>query len=91
MTDLTRLIDIVNVKLAGVEPAGYSAAEMQRWRQDGETIADLLRDEQGARIRLDREPATMIMGGIKTSATGGWAALMRNWVNAARRNMADQP
>lgn len=91
MTDLAKLIDIVNVKLAGVEPAGYSAAEMQRWRQDGEVIVQLLRDDHGARIRLDRDPATMSMGGVKTSATGGWSALLKNWINAARRTMDTRP
>ena len=88
MTDLSRLIDVVNVKLAGVAPVDWKQCEdSRRWHADGERIAQALRDEHGARIRLDRDPATMAMGGIKTSATGGWEALMRNWVHAARRRL----
>lgn len=88
MTDLTRLIDVVNVKLAKAGSSdGLDHEAWRTWYTQGERIVQELRDEHGARIRTDREPATMVMGGVKTSATGGWGALLRNWVAAARRRL----
>ena len=87
MTDLTRLIDVVNVKLAGTPSNDWTSAGWFAWGKYGEQVAQELRDDHGARIRLDRDPATMSMGGVKTSATGGWPRLLSNWVNAARRKM----
>ena len=90
MTDLAHLIDVVNVKMAG-RPAldAKSAQSWELWRAHGERILQELRDDFGARIRTDRDPATMTMGGVKTSATGGWASLLTNWVHAARRKMME--
>lgn len=91
MTDLAHLIDVVNVKLARLPTLDAKSAESwERWRTHGERILQELRDEQGARIRMDRDPATMRMGGVTTSATGGWASLLTNWVHAARKRQADQ-
>lgn len=90
MTDLAHLIDVVNVKLAEC-PAldAKSAQSWELWRAHGERVLQELRDDFGARIRTDRDPATMTMGGVKTSATGGWSALLSNWVNAARRKLME--
>lgn len=86
MTDLLRLIDVVREKLAFVTAPDWTNVEDARaWHAQGDAIAQALRDEHGARIRLDREPATMRLGGVTASATGGWVSLMRNWVRAAQR------
>ena len=91
MTDLTRLIDAVSIKLAQADGIDRGSYRGQLALSDlGDRLVQELRDEHGARIREDREPATMVMGGIKTSATGGWICLLRNWVNAARRRL-EQP
>lgn len=90
MTELTRLIDAVTVKQARsgqIDSRDHEA--WSAWHARGERILQELRDEFGARIRTDRDPATMAMGGVKTSATGGWSALLSNWVNAARRKMME--
>lgn len=88
MTELTHLIEVVNAKLAGVAPLVPADHEdWQRWRSDGDRVIQELRDELGARIRTVRDPATMRMGGITTSATGGWASLLTNWVHAARKKL----
>lgn len=88
MTELARLIDVVNVKLAGVPDLDTSTqGGWAQYRAEGDRVLQELRDELGARIRTDREPATMVMGGVKTSATGGWRSLLGNWVHAARRRL----
>ena len=87
-TDLSRLIDAVNVKLAGVEtPSTAHNEDWANWHRTGDRIIQELRDEHGARIRTDRDPATMRLGGVSTSATGGWKALLSNWVSAARKRL----
>lgn len=88
MTDLSSLIDAVNVKLARLPVLDVKSAESwTEWRAHGERILQELRDELDARIRVDRDPATMRLGGVSTSATGGWIALLSNWVAAARKRL----
>jgi hypothetical protein len=91
MTDLSRLIDAVQVKLAGVEtPSTAHNTDWTHWHRTGDRIIQELRDEHGARIRIDRDPATMRLGGVSTSATGGWKALLTNWVAAARKRLVNR-
>lgn len=87
--ELARLINRVTVKLTSVAKPGANSGyhEWTLWHREGERVCQELRDECGARIRLDREPATMSLGGIKSSATGGWSALLNNWRHAARKRM----
>lgn len=88
MSDLVELIQVVNTKVATATPPDLSRiGGWDQWEADGARIVQELRDEHGARVRLDREPATMVMAGIKASATGGWKALLGNWVHAARRRI----
>lgn len=90
MSDLARLIDVINVKLARVAAADHHDYEdFKRWASEGAAVLQEMRDEHGARIRLDREPATMRLAGISTSATGGWNALLNNWVHAARKKLGE--
>jgi len=88
MTDLPQLIDVVSSKLAEADGVDWHDREgWDRFAALGDRLVQELRDEHRARIRLDRQPATMLMGGVRTSATGGWAALLRNWVSAAQRRL----
>ncbi len=48
-------------------------------------IADDLRQEYGARIRLDALTSRMSMLGVSTTCTAGGEGLFRNWISAARR------
>lgn len=88
MTDLADLIAVVRKKLA--DHGNYDARDYEgwkRWHAGGARILQELRDECGARIRTDKEPATMAMGGVKTTATTGWIGLLNNWIAAAQRRI----
>lgn len=92
MSDLATLIAAVETADSAVatpQPT-WSTEDWGHWHKEGGRIAEELRINHGARIHLDREPQIMTLGGVRSSATGGWQALLRNWRTAARRRLRDQ-
>ncbi|CDP54044.1 hypothetical protein [Devosia sp. DBB001] len=85
MSDLKHLIDLVTKAVNA--PTPRSDEEWQAWRAAGDRITRELREQHGARIRLDHDPATIIMGGVRSTATAGWASLLRNWAKAATNRL----
>lgn len=56
----------------------------------GISLAAMLTEQHGARIRTDREPMRMSMAGVTATSTGGHAGLFNNWVHAARKKLVTQ-
>lgn len=53
----------------------------------GTSLAAMLTEQHGARIRADRDPKRMTMAGVTATSTGGYVGLFQNWVHAARKKL----
>jgi len=86
--NLERLIGVIDSKLAAIPDAGYT--DHDAWRRRQRALDDALRavvDDEKGTANTQADAATLKLAGIRTSATGGSLALLRNWQNAARRRI----
>jgi hypothetical protein len=63
----------------------WRADWIERRLADGMTapeVISFLTRFKCAKIRLDRDPATMSLGGVRCSCTAGANGLLRNWIAA---------
>lgn len=87
--DLPRLI--ARVEAAEATLPQFASGDydgLNRYLAAAERVLDILVKEEGARVSPERGSGrTIRMGGVTSSATGGPAALLRNWRNAAFRKV----
>lgn len=87
--DLPRLIarvDAAEAALPQFESGDYEG--LRRYLAAAEKVLDVLAKEEGARVSPESGSGrTIRMAGVSSSATGGPAALLRNWRNAASRKL----
>lgn len=99
MTDLQKIVDLIDVKLADLErdlgprPESYSAANRDYWDREKTglaSIADELEGTYGAKIKRHNSwEYAMTIGNVRSTCTSGLRGLFRNWQNAARRRLVE--
>lgn len=89
--NLSRLIDLVEAKLAGLPAIEHNRYDgfAAHTRAACAALDELVQTE-GARWRRAGDAINLTLGGIRASATGGESAAMRNWLNGARRRVGGQ-
>lgn len=87
--ELDRLIRAVGLLLDGLPEIAWRDYESVVSRRTAAVAAldELVRTE-GARWRERGDITTLSLGGVRTSATGGPVAALRNWHAAAQRKVA---
>lgn len=90
MSDLQRLIDLVDEKLAAL-PKLNSRSTSAEWRDHGVRLVDVvcdLEEKEGARENGDYGRGyRLTMAGVTATCTSGRHGLLRNWQNAARKRL----
>lgn len=92
--ELTRLIGVVEGKLADLPVATYSdgIVAMAAYRQAAELALSHLARTQGARVGHGLfDHHRLGLAGINSTCTHSAAGVMKNWLQAARRKLEEMP
>lgn len=85
---LRRLIGVVDVILANLPAVDHRRREsFVEYRKAASAALDELGRIEGARWRVTGYEVALRLGGLRASATGGEAAVLRNWRNAATKKI----
>lgn len=92
MSELSRLIDLIEIRLAMVPAWKYEDRDSWAAHESavGKIIDDLVEREDARFAQSGCGGFSLKLGGVRTSCTSGEHGLLKNWVTAARRRMAVQ-
>ncbi|WP_440411099.1 hypothetical protein [Neorhizobium petrolearium] len=83
--NLERLIGVVDAVMAALPEYDYRDYETSRaYHRAAEAAIAKLAEKESGRVKLQGDAASLRLGGLRSTATGGAVGLMRNWQNAAR-------
>lgn len=87
--NLERLIGVIDAIIADLPTFDHRDYEaMRAYHRAAEAAIAKLAENESGRAKLQGDAASLRLGGLRSTATGGAAALMRNWQNAARTKVA---
>lgn len=88
LDNLRRLVGVVD-RIIDVLPAinPDSMESFAEYRRAATAALDVLASTEGARWRETGYDVSLSLGGIRSSATGGHGAALRNWRHAAIRRI----
>lgn len=85
--ELRRLIGVVEAEIEKLPPRSSSHEDRQRFTEAVEAAIIGVCMRESGKVKLGRDPETMILGGLRSSCTCGAYGLMTNWINAARNRI----